>query len=222
LRTAVVDKRRGAFSGKDPTKVDRSAAYAARYLAKNVVAAGLAERCTIQLSYAIGVAKPFSIYTDTFGRSDVHLAKVERAIAEVMNLTPRGIRSHLGLNRPIYARPRSRRRLLMGAHRLGRSAQSGDLTNKGARITSPLFHCKDRAKLLEVRHDPEPAFLGHPFAQFLRPTTWQTLRDSHNRNLLPHQVPDFLQHVVMQQSHQQSIEILSSIKRNANQIKQEK
>ncbi len=94
----------GAFSGKDPTKVDRSAAYAARYLAKNVVAAGLAERCTIQLSYAIGVAKPLSIYADTFGTSDVDPAKIERAIAEVMNLTPRGIRSHLGLNRPIYAR----------------------------------------------------------------------------------------------------------------------
>jgi len=94
----------GAFSGKDPTKVDRSAAYAARYLAKNVVHAGLAERCAIQLSYAIGVAKPLSIYADTFGTSDVDPAKIERAIAEVMNLTPRGIRSHLGLNRPIYAR----------------------------------------------------------------------------------------------------------------------
>ena len=94
----------GAFSGKDPTKVDRSAAYAARYLAKNVVHAGLAKRCAIQLSYAIGVAKPLSIYADTFGTSDVDPAKIERAIAEVMNLTPRGIRSHLGLNRPIYAR----------------------------------------------------------------------------------------------------------------------
>ena len=94
----------GAFSGKDPTKVDRSAAYAARYLAKNVVAAGLAERCTIQLSYAIGVAKPLSIYADTFGTGDVDPAKIEAAIAQVMNFTPRGIRSHLGLNRPIYAR----------------------------------------------------------------------------------------------------------------------
>ncbi|WIV51181.1 methionine adenosyltransferase [Marivivens sp. LCG002] len=94
----------GAFSGKDPTKVDRSAAYAARYLAKNVVAAGLAERCTIQLSYAIGVAKPLSIYADTFGTGDVDPAKIEAAIAQVMDLTPRGIRSHLGLNRPIYAR----------------------------------------------------------------------------------------------------------------------
>ncbi len=94
----------GAFSGKDPTKVDRSAAYAARYLAKNVVAAGLAERCTIQLSYAIGVAKPLSIYVDTHGTGAVPDAQIERALARVMDLTPRGIRTHLGLNRPIYAR----------------------------------------------------------------------------------------------------------------------
>ena len=94
----------GAFSGKDPTKVDRSAAYAARYLAKNVVAAGLAERCTIQLSYAIGVARPLSIYADTHGTGNADPAAIERAIDKVMNLTPRGIRTHLGLNRPIYAR----------------------------------------------------------------------------------------------------------------------
>ena len=94
----------GAFSGKDPTKVDRSAAYAARYLAKNVVAAGMAERCTIQLSYAIGVAKPLSIYADTHGTGDVEAAAIERAIDQVMDLTPRGIREHLGLNRPIYSR----------------------------------------------------------------------------------------------------------------------
>jgi S-adenosylmethionine synthetase len=94
----------GAFSGKDPTKVDRSAAYAARYLAKNVVAAGMADRCTIQLSYAIGVAKPLSIYADTHGSGDVANAAIERAIAQAMDLTPRGIRQHLGLNRPIYAR----------------------------------------------------------------------------------------------------------------------
>ena len=94
----------GAFSGKDPTKVDRSAAYAARYLAKNVVAAGLADRCTIQLSYAIGVARPLSIYADTHGTSNADPAAIERAIDKVMNLTPRGIRTHLGLNRPIYAR----------------------------------------------------------------------------------------------------------------------
>ncbi len=94
----------GAFSGKDPTKVDRSAAYAARYLAKNVVAAGLAKRCVIQLSYAIGVAEPLSIYADTYGTGSVHETEIERAIAEVMDLTPRGIREHLGLNKPIYQR----------------------------------------------------------------------------------------------------------------------
>ena len=94
----------GAFSGKDPTKVDRSAAYAARYLAKNVVAAGLAERCTIQLSYAIGVSAPLSIYADTHGTGDVDAAAIEAAIPQVMDLTPRGIRTHLGLNKPIYQR----------------------------------------------------------------------------------------------------------------------
>ena len=94
----------GAFSGKDPTKVDRSAAYAARYLAKNVVAAGLATRCTLQLSYAIGVAKPLSIYCDTHGTGEVAEEAIEKAVAELMNLTPRGIREHLGLNRPIYSR----------------------------------------------------------------------------------------------------------------------
>jgi len=94
----------GAFSGKDPTKVDRSAAYAARYLAKNVVAAGLAERCTIQLSYAIGVARPLSIYVDLHGTGEVEESRLEKALGEVMDLTPRGIRQHLGLNKPIYAR----------------------------------------------------------------------------------------------------------------------
>ena len=94
----------GAFSGKDPTKVDRSAAYAARYLAKNVVAAGLARRCTLQLSYAIGVARPLSIYVDTHGTGDADAAAIETAVAKVMDLTPRGIREHLNLNRPIYAR----------------------------------------------------------------------------------------------------------------------
>ncbi len=94
----------GAFSGKDPTKVDRSAAYAARYLAKNVVASGLADRCTLQVSYAIGVARPLSIYVDTHGTGQVDAAQIERAVAECMDLTPRGIRTHLGLNRPIYAR----------------------------------------------------------------------------------------------------------------------
>jgi S-adenosylmethionine synthetase len=94
----------GAFSGKDPTKVDRSAAYAARYLAKNVVAAGLAHRCTIQLSYAIGVAKPLSIYCDTHGTGQAHEAEIEIALGQVMDLTPRGIRTHLGMNKPIYQR----------------------------------------------------------------------------------------------------------------------
>jgi len=94
----------GAFSGKDPTKVDRSAAYAARYLAKNVVAAGLADRCTLQLSYAIGVAKPLSIYVDLHDTGKVDEGKLEAVLMDAMDLSPRGIRTHLGLNRPIYAR----------------------------------------------------------------------------------------------------------------------
>ncbi|MEX0853726.1 MAG: methionine adenosyltransferase domain-containing protein, partial [Bauldia sp.] len=94
----------GAFSGKDPSKVDRSAAYAARYLAKNVVAGGLADRCTIQLSYAIGVSKPLSIYVDLHDTGRVDEERLERALGEVMDLSPRGIRQHLGLNKPIYAR----------------------------------------------------------------------------------------------------------------------
>ncbi|RBP95667.1 methionine adenosyltransferase [Rhodobacter sp. 140A] len=94
----------GAFSGKDPTKVDRSAAYAARYLAKNVVAAGLAKKCLIQVSYAIGVAKPLSIYADTYGTGVAPDEEIERIVAACMDLTPRGIRTHLELNKPIYAR----------------------------------------------------------------------------------------------------------------------
>ncbi len=94
----------GAFSGKDPTKVDRSAAYASRYLAKNVVAAGLADRCLIQVSYAIGVAKPLSVYVDLYGTGKVSEEKLVDAINEVMDLSPRGIREHLGLNKPIYER----------------------------------------------------------------------------------------------------------------------
>ncbi len=94
----------GAFSGKDPTKVDRSAAYAARYLAKNVVAAGLADRCTIQLSYAIGVSRPLSLYVDLHGTGQADEARLETVLMDVMDLSPRGIRQHLGLNRPIYAR----------------------------------------------------------------------------------------------------------------------
>jgi S-adenosylmethionine synthetase len=94
----------GAFSGKDPTKVDRSAAYAARYLAKNVVAAGLADRCLIQLSYAIGVSKPLSLYVDTGCSTQVDTARLSAVLRELMDLSPRGIREHLGLARPIYAR----------------------------------------------------------------------------------------------------------------------
>ncbi|WP_026353810.1 methionine adenosyltransferase [Woodsholea maritima] len=94
----------GAFSGKDPTKVDRSAAYVCRYLAKNVVAAGLAKRCTIQVSYAIGVAKPLSVYVNLHGTGEVDEALLEQKLPEMVDLTPRGIRTHLGLNKPIYER----------------------------------------------------------------------------------------------------------------------
>jgi S-adenosylmethionine synthetase len=94
----------GAFSGKDPTKVDRSAAYAARYLAKNVVAAGIAESCTIQLAYAIGVSKPLSVYVDTHGISNVDGAKLVATLCDMVDLSPRGIREHLKLSRPIYER----------------------------------------------------------------------------------------------------------------------
>ena len=94
----------GAFSGKDPTKVDRSAAYAARYLAKNIVAAGFADKCTLQLSYAIGVSQPLSLYVDLHGTGTVPEDKLEDALRQVMDLSPRGIREHLGLNRAIYER----------------------------------------------------------------------------------------------------------------------
>ncbi|HEU0044136.1 methionine adenosyltransferase [Sphingomonas sp.] len=94
----------GAFSGKDPTKVDRSAAYVARYLAKNVVAAGLARRCTIQLSYAIGIAEPLSVYVDTHGTGTVDEAKLEAILPKLVRLTPKGIRQHLSLNAPIYSK----------------------------------------------------------------------------------------------------------------------
>ena len=94
----------GAFSGKDPTKVDRSAAYLSRYLAKNVVASGLARKCTIQLSYAIGVSKPLSVYVDLHGTGQIAEEVLEKALPEMVNLSPRGIREHLQLNRPIYAR----------------------------------------------------------------------------------------------------------------------
>jgi S-adenosylmethionine synthetase len=94
----------GAFSGKDPSKVDRSAAYAARYIAKNVVAAGLAEKCVIQVSYAIGVSKPLSVYVDTYGTGKVDEERLGKVMQELVDLSPRGIRERLKLNRPIYAR----------------------------------------------------------------------------------------------------------------------
>jgi len=94
----------GAFSGKDPTKVDRSAAYAGRYLAKNVVAAGLADKCTIQLAYAIGVSKPLSVYIDTYGTGQVDEDAIASTLSDMVDLSPRGIREHLQLSRPIYAR----------------------------------------------------------------------------------------------------------------------
>jgi S-adenosylmethionine synthetase len=97
----------GAFSGKDPTKVDRSAAYAARYVAKNVVAAGLADKCCLQLSYAIGVAKPLSIYADLYGTGRVDESKLESVLHDIVDLSPRGIRETLGLSRPIYRRTAS-------------------------------------------------------------------------------------------------------------------
>src|SRR5690606_9053890 len=94
----------GALSGKDPTKVDRSGAYACRYLAKNVVAAGLARQCTVQISYAIGVAEPLSFYVDLHGAGTVSEEKLEQVLPTLMKLTPKGIRTHLGLNKPIYER----------------------------------------------------------------------------------------------------------------------
>jgi S-adenosylmethionine synthetase len=94
----------GAFSGKDPTKVDRSAAYAARYVAKNVVAAGLADTCTLQVSYAIGVSKPLSVYIDTHGADRVDEERLSQVLQDMVDLSPRGIREHLELSRPIYAR----------------------------------------------------------------------------------------------------------------------
>ena len=142
----------GAFSGKDSTKVDRSAAYAARYLAKNVVAGEFADRCTIQLAYAIGVAKPLSIYVDTHGTGRVDEEKLEKALGEAMNLSPRGIREKLGLMKPIFAahlrlrpfRPRAGRgrRLLLGAHRPRRGDRRRALTGgRGRMATRVLLVC---------------------------------------------------------------------------------
>ena len=137
----------GAFSGKDPTKVDRSAAYAARYLAKNVVAAGLADRCTIQLAYAIGVAEPLSIYVDLHGTGKVDEDKLEAALMDVMNLSPRGIREHLAAQpadlcahlglRPFRPRARRGRRLLLGEDRSRRQAQRACLTPRPPSSAAP-------------------------------------------------------------------------------------
>ena len=144
----------GAFSGKDPTKVDRSAAYAARYLAKNVVASGLATRCVLQLSYAIGVARPLSIYADTFGTGEVSEAAIEKAVAEVMDLTPKGIRTHLGLNRPIYQRtsayghfgraPDNEGGFSWETHRPGRGPQKGGVS--GGPVTARDTRPPDRGE----------------------------------------------------------------------------
>ncbi len=135
----------GAFSGKDPTKVDRSAAYAARYLAKNIVAAGLAKRCTIQLSYAIGVSEPLSLYVDTHGTGTVGDDQLEAAIGRIDKLgglTPRGIRTHLELNKPIYSRDRrlrpfrpqaGGRPLPVGKDRPGRRSEGGTGRSGGRR-----------------------------------------------------------------------------------------
>lgn len=121
----------GAFSGKDTTKVDRSAAYAARYIAKNIVAAKLADRCTIQLSYAIGVAQPLSIYVDTHGTGKVHESVLEEAIRSCMDLSPTGIRKHLDLNRPIYARTAA-------YGHFGRKAVRGGFTWEKTNLTKAL------------------------------------------------------------------------------------
>ena len=150
----------GAFSGKDPTKVDRSAAYAARYLAKNVVAAGLADRCTLQLSYAIGVAKPLSIYVDLHDTGKVSEEQLEATLMDAMDLSPRGIRTHLGLNKPIYARTSAYGhfgrtagcgwRLLVGADRSRRHAQGRSLARQpdvrpsGVRPRRRLFRAPER------------------------------------------------------------------------------
>ena len=159
----------GAFSGKDSTKVDRSAAYAARYLAKNVVASGLADRCTIQLAYAIGVAEPLSVYVDTHGTGKVDEAKLEKILPQLMNLKPRGIREHLDLNKPIYARtsayghfgrePDSRGRLLLGEDRPGRPDQS-----RGLKLARDVASREQRYGLAPYRsHLPMAAGNGdHP------------------------------------------------------------
>ncbi len=142
----------GAFSGKDPTKVDRSAAYAARYVAKNIVAAGLADRCTLQLAYAIGVARPLSIYIDTHGTGKVSEDQLEKAAAKAMDLTPRGIRSHLDLNRPIYARTSA-------YGHFGRTPDNeGGFSWEKTDLVEPL----KRAALSTLRHSGAPRQRANP------------------------------------------------------------
>jgi S-adenosylmethionine synthetase len=131
----------GAFSGKDPTKVDRSAAYMARYIAKNIVAAGLADRCEIQLSYAIGVAEPTSVYVDCFGTARVDEGRISKAVRETFTLTPRGIIEALGLRNPIYG-PTARH-----GH-FGRAP--GSLTFKGKKMDTFTWEKTDKAEALKA------------------------------------------------------------------------
>ena len=162
----------GAFSGKDTTKVDRSAAYAARYLAKNVVAAKLADRCTIQLSYAIGVAQPLSVYVDLHGTGKVDEAKLEDALRKVMDLSPSGIRRHLDLNKPIYAktvvlrpfRPqgRPRRVVLLGKDRSRQGAQG-----RGRGLSADAEPDRDEPQDRPSR--ATEAFFGRRHGKTLRP-----------------------------------------------------
>ena len=128
----------GAFSGKDPTKVDRSAAYACRYLAKNAVAAGLAEKCTIQLAYAIGVAEPVSLYANTHGTGSIDDTRLQDILSQLMNLTPRGIRQHLSLNAPIYAPSSSYGHFGRNAGEAGVGSFSWEATNLVGALRSAL------------------------------------------------------------------------------------
>ena len=159
----------GAFSGKDPTKVDRSAAYAARYLAKNVVAAGLAERCTIQVAYAIGVADPMSLLVDTHGTGKVDERKLEKILPQIFRLTPTNIRRTLKLNRPIYRRtaayghfgraPGEGRRLLLGEDRPRRRSSSARCADGSRRMLTSLT--RSNASRRRHRHLRMSAFAAH-------------------------------------------------------------
>ena len=192
----------GAFSGKDTTKVDRSAAYAARYLAKNVVAAGLADRCTIQLSYAIGVAQPLSVYVDLHGTGKVDEGKLEAALREVMDLSPSGIRKHLDLNKPdlrqdlglraFRPQARPRRLVLLGKDRPGQGAEAGrglsfwllamDAPSAASRSTEGFFGRRRGRPVGRIRPPrlPRPAAIPH---RSLR------ARARRSRDLFPMPVP---------------------------------